>query len=106
MNSAKIEMSCKCCPCRVDLKALGYDVEWEDPVFAGTQCGWHRHIVGRFGFISPDIDNESDAIFVQFTRRPFGVSSREWADIINRGMQFTVPVSELDHWATLIGVRK
>lgn len=84
-----VEFSCKCEPCLVDLDKFGFCTTWEDPLFVGKQCCWHKQIPGSRGCISPDIDNQQPAIFVQF-----------------KDDFFTVPVSELRRWAKRIGAKR
>ena len=88
MNS-KTGFRCKCEPCPLDMDAYGFATEWEDPLFRGKQCLWHKHIVGVHGYISPDIDNGLPAIFVQL-----------------KDDSFTAPLSELRRWAKRIGAKR
>lgn len=85
MSSAS-DRPCGCEPCPVDLDSYGFKTEWEDPLFVGKQCLWHKQIKGTRGSISPDVLNGQPAIFVEYKDDCFttGVDElRDWAIKIN-----------------------
>jgi hypothetical protein len=100
---------CGCEPCDVDLAQSSWVTATEDPFYSGKQCKWHRVINGKRGTISPDVDG---SIFVQIKRM-----DRKDFDVIPEAVgyltasfahdvQFTVSVSELNHWAKAIGAKR
>lgn len=123
--SSQNELGCQCGPCPTNIDKYGYETEWEDQSFLGTQCIWHKHIRGKLGCISPDIVKKRPAIFVQFFKPSFYVSKRaidDWHGLeivesvssrkegsvfivtLNKD-SFTTGVSETSFWAELMGAK-
>lgn len=121
------DRACGCEPCPINLDAHAFKTEWEDPFFAGKQCGWHKQIRGKHGCISPDIViNAEEHIYVQFYKSRLRVDRRnvcvwEGLEIVESITKdelsneflvslndtiFTVPLLELSHWASLIGGKR
>jgi len=44
-----MSIECKCEPCPVDIRVLGYKTRKEDPAFEGTECEWHEVIASENG---------------------------------------------------------
>jgi len=92
------QATCGCETCPSKLADTMWATDWEDPIFSGKQCQWHLQIRGKRGCISPDVLDGQPAIFVQLDDK----DSRKDMDEV----QFTVPLSELSHWARTIGAKR